>query len=71
MILHSFANFKLMSRHRKELRGALGHGLCVNPSLTAVSFNNISTLQYVKIKIQYFGKLKEPRFGRPWYIRFE
>jgi len=22
-----------MSRHRKELRGALGHGLCVNPSL--------------------------------------
>jgi len=27
MTLHSFANFKLMSRHRKELRGALGHGL--------------------------------------------
>jgi len=23
----------MLSRHRKELRGALGHGLCVNPSL--------------------------------------
>jgi len=34
MPLRSFANFQLvMSRHRKELRGALGHGLCVNPSL--------------------------------------
>jgi len=34
MFLRSFAIFKLiMSRHRKELRGALGHGvfgLCVN-----------------------------------------
>jgi len=34
-------------------------------------------LQYVKTKIQFFGKLKEPhvarepRFGRPWYIGFE
>jgi len=45
MTLHSFAKFKLiMSHHRKELRGALGHGLCVNPSLTTVSLNNISTL---------------------------
>jgi len=36
MSLHSFAIiFKLMSRHRKELRGALGHGLCVNPSLVS------------------------------------
>jgi len=37
MPMRSFANFNLiMSRHRKELRGALGHGqfgLCVNPSL--------------------------------------
>ena len=37
MPLRSFADFKLiMSRHRKDLRGALGHGLCglrVNPSL--------------------------------------
>ena len=33
MPLGSFAIFKLMSRHRKELRGAIGHGLCVNPSL--------------------------------------
>jgi len=40
MTLHSFANFKLiMSRHRKELRGALSHGLCVNPSLTAIPPN--------------------------------
>ena len=32
MLLRSFAIFRLiMSRHRKELRGALG--LCVNPSL--------------------------------------
>jgi len=23
-----------MGRHRKELRGALGHGVCVNPSLS-------------------------------------
>jgi len=30
--LRGFANFKLMSRH-KEFRGALGHGLCVNPPL--------------------------------------
>jgi len=36
MPMRSFPNFKLiMSRHRKELRGALGHGLCVNPSLNA------------------------------------
>jgi len=35
MPLHSFANFKLvMSRHRKKLHGALGHGLCVNLPLT-------------------------------------
>jgi len=34
MPLRSFASFKLiMSGHRKELRGALGHGLCANPSL--------------------------------------
>jgi len=38
-----------MSRHRKELagpqkRGALGHGLCVNPSLTTVPLKNISAL---------------------------
>jgi len=33
MPLRSFVNFRLMIRHRKELRGALGHGLCVNPSL--------------------------------------
>jgi len=34
MPLHSFANFKLiMSRHRKDFLGALGHGLIVNPSL--------------------------------------
>ena len=37
MLQRSFAIFKLiMSRHRNELRGALGHGLfvlCVNPSL--------------------------------------
>jgi len=37
MPLSSFANFVLvMSRHRKELRGALGHGLfglCENLSL--------------------------------------
>jgi len=38
--LLSFAVFKLIvSRHRKELRGALGHGLCVNPSL-AVTENS-------------------------------
>ena len=34
MPLRSFANFKLiMSCHRKELHWALGHGLCINPSL--------------------------------------
>jgi len=34
MTLRTFPNFKLvMSHYRKELRGALGHGLCVNPSL--------------------------------------
>ena len=37
MLLRSFVIFTLaMSRHRKGLRGALGHGLyglCVNPSL--------------------------------------
>jgi len=41
MPLRSFAHFKLiMSRHRKELRGALGHclfGLCVNPSLHLIT----------------------------------
>jgi len=26
-----------MSRYRRGLRGALGHGLCVNPSLSVVS----------------------------------
>jgi len=45
MTPHSFANFKLiMSHHGKELRGTLGHGLCVNPSLTTVPLDNISTL---------------------------
>jgi len=45
MTLHSLANFKLiMSRQGKELRGALAHGLCVNPSLTTASLDNISTL---------------------------
>jgi len=38
MPLRSFAKFKLiLSRHSKELRGALGHrlfGLCVNPTLS-------------------------------------
>ena len=37
MPLHSFANLKsIMSRHRKELRGTLGHtllGLCVTSLL--------------------------------------
>jgi len=41
MPLHSFPKFKLvLSRHKKELRGALGHDLfvlCVNPSLVAGS----------------------------------
>jgi len=32
--LRSFANLE-MSRHRKEFRGALGHGLYVKPSLGA------------------------------------
>ena len=36
MPMRSFPNFNLIiSRHRKELRGTLGHGLCVNPSLNA------------------------------------
>jgi len=39
MPLRSLAKFKLiMSRHKKELRRALGHGLfgiCVNPPLLA------------------------------------
>jgi len=45
MPLRTFANFKLvMSNYRKELRGALVHGLlglCVNPSLIVITFNVI------------------------------
>jgi len=54
MPLRSFANFMLiMSRHTKELRGALGHGLCVNPPLTATRwllgfFTNISLERSLK-----------------------
>jgi len=51
----SFANFKLiMSRHRKELRGApkartLGHGLpglCVNSSLMGVTITVLCNYYY-------------------------
>ena len=47
MLLRSFTIFKLMmSRHREELRGALGHGLfclCINPSL-AKPFDGLAFL---------------------------
>jgi len=42
MPLRSFPNLKLvMSRYRKELRGALGHGLCVNsPLIETTNFSD-------------------------------
>jgi len=51
MPLSSFANFKLvMSRHRKELRGAQGHGLCVNTSLCAhVNTAKLTLLSTLKL----------------------
>jgi len=52
MPLRTFANFKLvMSNYRKELRGALGHGLvglCVNPSLYAQFYGSF---HLCKVKI--------------------
>jgi len=62
MPLHSYANFKLvMSRHRKKLRGAVGHGLfgfcglCVNPSLVATASILMFAMFHVQLGIHRPG----------------
>jgi len=61
-----------MSRHRKELRGALGHGLfglCVNPSLTAGLSSVLSfDLHELKLLNTKFSSPNERFWLRHWSI---
>jgi len=59
MPLRSFAN--LLSRHRKDLRGDLGHGLfglCVNPSLATFihPFSQLCSQLLLALKFDNAGK---------------
>ena len=76
MPLRSFENFKLiMSRHMKELRGALGHGLfniCVNPSLgkSSVQWRSEECRPGPTIKVPTFPPLRFAYKNFKWKFMF-